>query len=215
MNQRAAAARRRDLLYGALFMLVGSTVVLGSVVVMNELSIAPQPKDILGSTQIEIAAPTPKPKPQVAQPKPKPPPRPATPPPPSVAALLSGNASMAVDIPGLAFEDLGGAADLLAGGEDVVHTSDTVDTAPQAVTTVSPEYPRRARDQGIEGRVVVSLLVNETGGIERMKIIESKPPGVFDDAAKQAMRGWRFSPGSYQGKPVKVWVNQPLSFRLN
>ncbi len=215
MSDLAAAARRRNNVLGALFMIVGSTVVLGSVVVMNELSVAPPAQDIVGSTQIEVVAPTPKPKPRVTQPRPKPPPKPAAPPPPSVAALLSGNASIAVDIPGLAFEDLGGAgAGLLAGGEEVVHTGDTVDVAPQPVTQVPPEFPRRARDQGLEGRVVLSLLINESGGIERMKVLESKPPGVFDDAAKTAVRQWSFSPGSYQGKSVKVWVNQPVTFRL-
>lgn len=207
--------RTRDLVIASLICVVGSVVVLGSVVVMNELSVAPDQDEVLGSTQIEVAAPTPKPKPKVRKPRPKPPPKPAAPPPPSVAALTSGNASMAVDIPGLAFDDLGGAAgDLLAGGEEAVHTGDTVDIAPQAVTQEPPAYPRRAQQQGQEGYVVLSLLINQTGGIERLRIIESSPPGVFDDAAKAAVRNWTFSPGSYQGKPVKVWVNQTLNFKL-
>jgi len=207
--------RRGPHLLGALFMIVGSTIVLGSVVIMNELSVAPEPQEIVGSTAIEVAAPPPKPKPKVTQPKPKPPPKPTAPPPPSVAALTSGNASIAVDIPGLAFEDLGGASgDLLAGGEEVVHTSDTVDGAPQPVQQVPPKFPSRAKDRGIEGQVVLSLLINETGAIERMKVLESKPPGVFEESAKEAVRQWRFTPATYQGKPVKVWVNQPVTFRL-
>lgn len=214
MNE-GGAVRRRNHLMGALFMVVGAPFALGSVVVMNELSIAPPKPDIIGSTQIEVAAPTPKPKPKVTRPKPKPKPKPTAPPPPSIAALTSGNAAIAIDLPGLAFEDLGGAGDFLGGGEDVVHTSDTVDTPPEAVSQTPPDYPRRARDQGIEGRVVLSVLINETGAMERVKVIEATPPGVFEDAARDAIRSWSFSPGSYQGKPVKVWVNQPISFRLN
>ncbi|MEM6296663.1 MAG: energy transducer TonB [Myxococcota bacterium] len=182
---------------------------------MNELSQAPDQEEIVGSTAIEVAAPAPKPKPKVTKPKPPPPPKPSAPPPPSVAALLSGNASINVEIPGIDFENLGGAEGLLAGSDDVVHTSDTVDTPPQPVQVEPPQYPRRAQDKAIEGFVTLSLLINVTGGIERMKVIESKPPGVFEDAAKQAVRQWKFSPGAYQGKPVKTWANQTVRFSLN
>jgi protein TonB len=76
------------------------------------------------------------------------------------------------------------------------------------------QYPQRLRDKGIEGHVTMSVLVNATGGVERVKIIESKPPGVFDDVAQQAIRGWRFQPGTYEGEAVKVWVRQTFRFEL-
>ncbi len=202
-------------LYGAVFMVVGSTIVLGSVVLMNEFSQPPEKQDVGASTTIEIAQPTPKPKPKVTRPKPKPKPKTNTPPPPSLAALTSGMSGIAVDIPGLDFQDLGAAnSDLLSGSGDVVHTSDTVDNAPQPVQQSPMQYPRRLRDQGVEGYVVLSLLINKVGGIERIKVIESKPPGAFDDAAKAGIRQWKFQAGTYQGEPVKVWVRQKIRFDL-
>ena len=203
----------RNHLVGFVFMSIGAPSALFSVVLMNELSTAPEQRDVAQGTTIEIKQPKPKPKQQVKKPRPKPKPKPRTPPPPSLAALASGMSGIEFDIPGLAFEDLGAAnAGLLASGEEVVHTSDTVDNPPQPVQQVPPEFPRRLRDSGVEGYVTLSVLVNEVGGIERIKILESKPPGAFDDVAKEAIRQWRFQPGSYQGQPVKVWANQTIRF---
>ena len=43
----------------------------------------------------------------------------------------------------------------------------------------------------------------------------SSPPGVFDDAATEAVRQWRYQPALYRGRPVKVWAEQVVHFELS
>ena len=62
--------------------------------------------------------------------------------------------------------------------------------------------------------VTVSLLVAADGSVERAKVVAAEPPGVFDAAALDAVRAWRFEPASYGGKPVKVWARQVVRFGL-
>ena len=201
---------------GTLFMAVGSTVVLSAVVLMNEFSEAPERKEVERITEIEVQKkPKPKPKQEVRQPRPKPRRAPKSPPRPALANMGSNLAGIAFDLPGLQFEDIGGnAADLLQTDEDVVHTGDTVDTAPQPVEQPPPTYPSRLRDRGITGYVVLSLLLDESGRIVQKKVIESKPPGEFDQAALDGVSNWRFQPAIYKGESVSVWTRQKIKFEL-
>lgn len=202
--------------FGTVFMVAGSTLVLGSVVVMNELSQPPKREQVEKGTVIEVQkAPKPKPKQQVKKPKPKPRRTKKAPPRPSLSALTSGLSGISVDLPNLQFQDIGAVgSDLLGGGDDVVHTSDTVDEPPKPVSQSAIQYPPRLRDKGIEGYVLFSVLVDATGSVSRLKILESKPPGVFDDPARDAIQGWQFQPAYYEGEAVKSWAQQKIVFEL-
>ena len=63
-------------------------------------------------------------------------------------------------------------------------------------------YPEAARQQGIEGVVVVGYDVNVSGEVENVVIIESQPPGVFDAAALKTVQSWRFQPRQQAGRAV-------------
>jgi len=198
------------------FMVVGSTLVLGIVVGMNELSSAPDRQKVERTTAIEvIKQKKPKPKQQVQKPRPKPRKAPKTPPQPFLANMGSNLSGIAFDLPGLQFEDLGGGAkDLLTTEKDVVHTSETVDTPPQPVEQSPCEYPRRLRDGGTTGYVTLSVLLNTSGQAERVKVLESKPAGDFDQSALDCIRTWRFQPALYKGEAVSLWVRQTIRFKL-
>ncbi len=212
----ARAAPLANYAYGVVFMLVASPLVLGSVVLMNELSQPPEREEVEQGTIIEVQkAEKPKPKPKVQKLASKPRQVPKGPPPPSMNALTSGLSGIDVVLPGLEFDELGSTgADLVGTGEEVVHTSDTVDEPPKAVQQGTIQYPSRLRDKGVEGYVLFSVLVGATGTVERLKILESKPPGVFDEAARDAIKAWRFDPAFYEGKPVKSWAQQKIVFEL-
>lgn len=108
-------------------------------------------------------------------------------------------------------------SDLLGSVEPpdgLVMTEATVDEPPTVVERAAPIYPRRARTQGIEGQVVVGLLVGVGGEVEAVKVLESAPAGLFEEAAVAAVQRWRFRPGRYDGREVKVWVRQVLHFDL-
>ena len=199
------------------FMVVGSTIVLGAVVTMNELSAPPDRKEVERVTEIEVKPPPKKKKePKVKKQQPKPRKTPKAPPRPFLKSMASNLSGIAFDLPGLQFEDLGDSAgSLLSTNEDdVVHTSDTVDTPPRPVEQPACKFPSRLQDRGIEGYVTLSLLLNPSGAIERVKVIESKPPGEFDQTALDCVRRWRFEPALYKGEPVKTWARQTMKFKL-
>lgn len=138
-----------------------------------------------------------------------------TAPPPRVAASAMAD----VDL-GLGGLDLGlGKTQVgdLAGKTDVsrlVMSEGAVDSPPRATTRIAPRYPARARADNIEGHVVLSLLIDAAGRVERAQVVESQPPGIFDDAALEAVRQWRFEPANYQGNAVKAWARQRMPFVL-
>jgi protein TonB len=152
----------------------------------------------------------------VQQPKPKPKPRraPSTPP-PSLSGLGSNLSGIDFGLPGFDMSDLNGLdSDLLGGGDGMVMTDDTVDDPPRATFQAPMQYPPRAKAKGIKGYVVLSLLIGVTGEIEQVKVVESWPEGVFDEAALQGVNQWRFDPANYQGQAVRAWAKQRIRFDL-
>jgi TonB family protein len=75
-------------------------------------------------------------------------------------------------------------------------------------------YPDSAREKNIEGRVIIRFVVNEDGHISDCAIVKS----VSGDCDTEALRviknmpAWK--PGRQNGKEVKVYYNQPISFKL-
>lgn len=136
---------------------------------------------------------------------------------PSPAPLLSAS------LGGLDFGLDGGADVALQGATaalvsdlgGAVMDEDAVDEAPTPTTRTPPSYPARARQQGQEGRVTLSFVVDVDGTAQDVTVVEAEPPGVFDAAAIDAVRGWRFEPGRDEGSPVAVRVRQTLRFELD
>lgn len=89
-----------------------------------------------------------------------------------------------------------------------------VDAPPSVCSKVPPDYPRRARRTGTEGRVVLRLLVHENGAPGHLSVVESTPPGIFDQSAMEAVARWRFAPGRREGRAVPTWVLLPVRFDL-
>lgn len=76
-------------------------------------------------------------------------------------------------------------------------------------------YPTIARKAGIEGRVVVNVLVSERGEIDEVKILQSLGDNGCDKAAIAAVKSTKWQPALSNGKPVKVWVGIPIIFKLS
>lgn len=114
------------------------------------------------------------------------------------------------------FEFLADGADgLLGNAGDVIMTEDTVDEVPRASYRPPLKYPDYARKRGIGGQVLLNLLVDKTGAVQDVRLLSSKPTGIFDQVAIESVRDWNFDPATYKGNPVKVWVKQKISFNLN
>jgi periplasmic protein TonB len=85
--------------------------------------------------------------------------------------------------------------------------------APRLLREVKPDYPDAARRQGIEGEVVLELVVRSDGMPSDIRIRRHLGP-EFDARAIDAVRQWRFSPGRFRGTPVDVAVEVSVDFRL-
>ena len=87
------------------------------------------------------------------------------------------------------------------------------DTPPVLTNFVSPTYPLEAKTQGLEGTVNVKILVGLKGTVERVEVIRSTN-SVFDEAALEAARQFRFRPAELRGKATEAHVVVPIEFRL-
>jgi protein TonB len=77
-----------------------------------------------------------------------------------------------------------------------------LDQQPRPIVRVDPRYPATAATNGIEGFVTLTFKVAASGEVIDIVIIESEPRRVFDSAAKQALRKWRYQPKLVSGSPV-------------
>lgn len=75
------------------------------------------------------------------------------------------------------------------------------------------QYPEMAKRAGIEGRVTVQFIVNESGDVENAKILRGIGGGC-DEEALAVVRGAKFEPGLQRGRPVRVQMSLPIVFRL-
>ncbi len=75
-------------------------------------------------------------------------------------------------------------------------------------------YPDMARRAGIEGRVIVRVLVGADGKARRTVIEDSDNP-MLNDAAVNAINNYGlFTPAVQNGQPITCWVSIPITFRL-
>jgi protein TonB len=80
---------------------------------------------------------------------------------------------------------------------------------------VDPDYPPRARQQGIEGYVDVEFTISPAGTVQDPRVIGSQPALVFDNAALTAIRRWRYNPKMESGVAVaRAGVQVRLRFEL-
>ncbi len=81
---------------------------------------------------------------------------------------------------------------------------------PVAITRVEPEYPLFAAMAGIQGQVILHVLVAQDGKIMHVNVLRSLH-GV-DEAAVRAAWKWVFRPAMARGAPVAAWIQVPVPF---
>lgn len=207
--------RRRSVRYavGVLTAIVGFVLTAGLLMALQKPLLRDDAERV-DSVAFDTPPPPKKP-PAKRKPKPKPKPRPKpskAPPPPSLGSALAG---LSFGLPQFSGDLLGGASDSLLGQRgDAVMPEDAVDEPPRPTQRTGAAYPTRARAQNVEGFVTLSLLVQSDGSVSDIRVLEAQPPGVFEQAAMESVRGWRFEPALYEERPVAVRARQTIHFRL-
>lgn len=77
------------------------------------------------------------------------------------------------------------------------------------------EYPEIAKENGIQGRVFVSFVVNQNGMVEQARIARGVDPSLDKEALRVIQNLPQWTPGKQRGKPVKVAFTVPINFQLN
>jgi len=86
-------------------------------------------------------------------------------------------------------------------------------SAPSIISKVEPEYSEEARKAKWQGTVVLSLVVDDKGRPQNLKVVRSLGLGL-DQKAIEAVAKWLFKPGMKDGKPVAVIATVEVNFRL-
>jgi len=86
---------------------------------------------------------------------------------------------------------------------------------PEMIAEHPPEYPRLAKQAGLEGTVWVQALVDKDGNVRDARVYkESGTNAGFEEAAVEAAFKCKFSPGIQNGRPVAAWVAYEVEFKL-
>ncbi|NTV10441.1 MAG: energy transducer TonB [Zoogloea sp.] len=78
-----------------------------------------------------------------------------------------------------------------------------------------PAYPASARRNGEEGRVLLRVHVTTGGRADEIQVQSGSGSESLDQAARAAVRRWRFEPARQGGQAVVAWVLVPIVFKLD
>jgi protein TonB len=82
------------------------------------------------------------------------------------------------------------------------------------VSSPDPEYTEAARSARLEGVVIVEAIIDKQGRVTSTKVIKDQPMGL-GAAAERAIKSWRFKPATLNGRPVEVYYNLTVNFRID
>jgi TonB family protein len=84
---------------------------------------------------------------------------------------------------------------------------------PRLLREVKPGYTEDARRSGLEGEVLLEIVVVRDGGVGDVRVVRRLGSGL-DQRAIEAVKQWRFDPARRQGVPVDVIVEVSVEFKL-
>lgn len=84
---------------------------------------------------------------------------------------------------------------------------------PTIISKVEPQYSEEARKAGLQGTVLLKIIVDPAGKSRDPKVLRSLGLGL-DEQAIVAVNNWQFQPGVKDGQPVPVQAQIEVNFRL-
>jgi len=148
--------------------------------------------------------------------KPPKPPPPKDPPPPPKMQISKMDQQVQnmpqMDMPDLDVPMVGGEGMFIGNFQQVDQKAEG-DIIP--VVVIRPMYPREAAMNGTEGWVEVEFTITEVGTVKDPKVINAKPPRVFNREAIRAILKWKFKPRVVEGVAVERRATQIIDFNLD
>ena len=83
-----------------------------------------------------------------------------------------------------------------------------------SIRNPDPEYPAASQARGEQGVVTVLLRIAASGSVEEVEVIRGSGYPVLDEAAKHAVRRWRFRPATRDGLAIPGTIRTAIHFRL-
>ncbi len=100
----------------------------------------------------------------------------------------------------------------VAEPEGPIHVGGDVNP-PEKISAPQPQYTEIARKARVQGVVIVQAIIDKEGNVTNVKVLKGLPMGLEDEAVK-AIKRWKFAPATLNGKPVDVYYNLTVNFRL-
>lgn len=85
--------------------------------------------------------------------------------------------------------------------------------APRVIQRADPEYPVHLRQQGVTGMVTIQALISKDGLIQNPRVLRSTDPRL-EPYALEALRRWKFQPGTLKGQPVDLIFHIDMAFSI-
>jgi TonB family protein len=80
------------------------------------------------------------------------------------------------------------------------------------ISSVPPVYPTMAKTQRVTGAVTIDALIDITGHVSSMTVVSG--PALLQEAAKDALRRWKYEPAQLHGKPEPMHMTVTIQFKL-
>ncbi|HLS06174.1 MAG TPA: energy transducer TonB, partial [Wenzhouxiangella sp.] len=147
--------------------------------------------------------------------RPPPPPPPDEPPPPPETEIAQVEQQQQqlpqLDLPDIDVPRSGDGPFL--GNFGQVDRTEEGDIVP--IVRIQPQYPRDAAIAQIEGYVTIEFIIDETGSVRSPKVVDARPPRVFNREAIRAILRWKFKPRVVDGQAVQRRATQTIDFNLD
>ncbi len=202
--------------------LIWGALLWGLGLLLEQIATHAEPPVAIDAQVIELSPPlkpviAPKHPPRKVMPRSSPPQLPA---PVQQTAVQSPKQEAVAPRPAVSLPEAVSAAGRLAvpTPKPPVQGSEETATAPQFgaayLNNPKPGYPAFAKRMGMEGMVMLKVLVSRQGTALNIEVAHSSGYEILDRAAADAVANWRFVPAKHGDSPVEEWVQVPLAFHL-